>query len=117
MNLTKLSQFVNIAHNGCEIMIQDRASLQKLCDGQFDGAIAHIASLCPMGVINPFKIPTYVWCSSRLLIDYLAANFADTSSPSFVLQLIYSQNAKRLSNLIHKKLGKQSKLVCQWIEH
>uniref|UniRef100_A0A915KY27 glucuronosyltransferase n=1 Tax=Romanomermis culicivorax TaxID=13658 RepID=A0A915KY27_ROMCU len=29
----------------------------------------------------------------------------------------YSQNAKRLSNLIRKKPGKQSELVRQWIEY
>uniref|UniRef100_A0A915KTZ0 glucuronosyltransferase n=1 Tax=Romanomermis culicivorax TaxID=13658 RepID=A0A915KTZ0_ROMCU len=90
MNLTKLSQFVDMARDGCEIMIQDRAFLQKLRDRRFDVAIAHMASLCPMGVINLLKIPTYVWCSSGLLIDYLAANIGGTSPPSFVPQLMSS---------------------------
>ncbi|MFH4982900.1 hypothetical protein AB6A40_009609 [Gnathostoma spinigerum] len=72
------------ALNGCEELILDKKTLEKVKAAKFDLAYAHFADLCSIGYIHAAKIPAWIWLIGGGMLDHVAIYLGIPSPPGYV---------------------------------
>lgn len=78
-----MMQFKEFTENMCKFQLENKKLLEELKEGNFDIAIGHMYDLCWMGLIRVVEIPTYIWMSSGVLVDYMANYLGVPTPPSY----------------------------------
>lgn len=78
-----MMEFRKFTQNMCKFQLENEKLLEELKAGKFDIAIGHMYDLCWMGLIHVVQIPTYIWMSSGVLLDYMANYLGVPMPPSY----------------------------------
>ncbi|KAK6751118.1 hypothetical protein RB195_002848 [Necator americanus] len=79
-----MQQGMRLILGSCKNIISNQEFLAWLQKEHFDLAFAHVYQVCPIGLVQVGRIPTWIWLNSAPLVEYVAQQIGVPTIPSYV---------------------------------